>query len=163
MDKPAAPKNRLNILCCRINQIDIPPAQLLSSKSTISSKALGEMVLLSNNSIWDMSCYLRASILLSKEKSDMTNKYKLASILPSILINQRGQRRLIPLGWFTAWWRQSIWAWATKRAKVKLRIHESWWKGHVLYHGMASILPYKAKRRYMLTCKVSRYWFFFAE
>ena len=59
---------RLNILCCRIHQIDIPPAQILSSKSTISSKALAEMVLLSNNSIWDMSCFLRASVLLSKSK-----------------------------------------------------------------------------------------------
>ena len=162
MDKPAAPKNRLNIHCCRIHQFDIPPAQILSFKSTISSKALAEMVLLSNNSFWDMSCFLIASILLSKEQSgtvDMANKYKLASILLCILNNQCGQKRLIPLGWFTAWWRQSIWAWATKRAKIKLRIHESWWKGKVLYHGMASILPYKAKRRYLFTCKVSRYWF----
>ena len=114
MDKPAAPKNRLNIHCCPIHQIDIPPAQILSSKSTISSKTLSGMVLLSNN--W-----------------------------------------LTPLGWFTAWWRQSIWARATKRAKIKLRIHVSWRKGKVLYHGMASILPYKTKRRYLLTCKVSRY------
>ena len=47
------------------------------------------MVLLSNNSIWDMSCFLRSSVLLSKEQSgtvDMANKYKLASIL-AIYIN----------------------------------------------------------------------------
>ena len=47
------------------------------------------MVLLSNNSIWDMSCFLRASVLLSKEQNntvDMANKYKLASIL-TIYIN----------------------------------------------------------------------------
>ena len=83
-----APKNRLNIHCRRIHQIDIPPAQTLSSKST-SSKALAEMVLLSNISICDMSCFLRASVLLSKEQSgtvDMANKYKLASIL-TIYIN----------------------------------------------------------------------------
>ena len=78
MDKPAATKNCLNINCCRIHQIDIPPAQILSSKSTISSKALAEMVLLSNNSIWDMSCFPIASVLLSKEQSgavDLANKY----------------------------------------------------------------------------------------
>ena len=89
MDKPAAVKNRLNIHCCRIHQIDIPPAQILPFKSTISSKTLAEMVLLSNNSIRDMSCFLRASVLLSKEQSgtvDMANKYKLASIL-TIYIN----------------------------------------------------------------------------
>ena len=77
------------IHCCPIHQIDIPPAQILSSRSTISSKALAEMVLLSNNSISDMSCFLRASVLLSKEQSgtvDMANKYKLASIL-TIYIN----------------------------------------------------------------------------
>ena len=77
MDKPAAPKNRLNIHCCPIHQIDIPHAQMLSSKSTISSKELVEMVLLSNISIWYMSCFLRASVLLSKEQSgtaDMVNK-----------------------------------------------------------------------------------------
>ena len=93
MDKPAAPKNRLNIHCCRMNQIDIPPAQILSSKSTISSKALAEMVLLSKNSIWDMFWFLRASVLLSKEQSgtvDMAKKYKFASILTIyILIIQR--------------------------------------------------------------------------
>ena len=47
------------------------------------------MVLLYNNSIWDMSCFLRASVLLSKEQSgtvDIANKYKLASIL-TIYIN----------------------------------------------------------------------------
>ena len=47
------------------------------------------MVLLSNNSIWDMTCFIRASVLLSKEQSgtvDMANKYKWASIL-SIYIN----------------------------------------------------------------------------
>ena len=47
------------------------------------------MVLLPNNSIWDMSCFLRASVLLSKEQSgtvDMANKYKVASIL-TIYIN----------------------------------------------------------------------------
>ena len=41
------------------------------------------MVLLSNNSIWDMSCFLRASVLFSKEQSgtvDMSNKYYLAII-----------------------------------------------------------------------------------
>ena len=35
------------------------------------------MVLLSNNSFWDMSCFLRASVLLSKEQNgavDMANK-----------------------------------------------------------------------------------------
>ena len=82
MDKPAAPKNRLNIHCCRIHQI-------LSTKSTISSKTLAEMVLLPNNSISDMSCFLRASVLLSKEQSgtvDMASKYILASIL-TIYIN----------------------------------------------------------------------------
>ena len=51
MEKPAATKNRLNMHCCRIHQIDIPSAQILFSKYTISSKALAEMVLLSNNSI----------------------------------------------------------------------------------------------------------------
>ena len=109
MDKPAVPKNRLNIHWCPIHQIDIPPAQISSYKSTISSKALAEMVLFSNNSIWDMSCFLRASVLLSKEQSgtvDMANKYKLFSL--SILIIQRGRKRLTPLRWFTASWRQSI-------------------------------------------------------
>ena len=78
MDKPTALKNRLNIQFCRLHQIDIPPAQILSSKSTISSKVLAEMVLLSSNSIWDMSYFLRASVLLSKEQSgtvDIANKY----------------------------------------------------------------------------------------
>ena len=53
------------------------------------AKILSENVLLSNNSIWDMSCFLRASFLLYKEKSgtvNMANKYKLASIL-TIYIN----------------------------------------------------------------------------
>ena len=48
------------------------------------------MVQLFNNSIWDMSCFLRASVLLSKLQSGtvdiMANKYKLASIL-TIYIN----------------------------------------------------------------------------
>ena len=162
MDKPTASKNRLKSIYCPTHQIDIPPAQILSSNSTISSKVLSERVLLPNiflTFIWDMSCFLRASVLLSKEQYGtvrMANKYKLASILLSILIIQRGQKRLTPLWWLTAWWCQSIWSQAKKRAKVKLRIHESCWKSKVLYYGMAYILPYKAKRRYLLTCKVSR-------
>ena len=66
-----------------------PPAQIISSNSTISSKVLSERVLLSNNSILDMSCFLRASVLLSKDQIGtvhMANNYKLASIL-TIYIN----------------------------------------------------------------------------
>ena len=51
------------------------------------------MVLLSNNSIWDMSCFLRASVLLSKEQSgtvDMANKYYLASIFTIYIIHSKG-------------------------------------------------------------------------
>ena len=89
MDEPAASKNRLKIVYCPLHQIEIPPAKILSSNSTISSKVLSERVLLSNNSIRDMSCFLRASVLLSKEQSGtvhMANKYKLASII-TIYIN----------------------------------------------------------------------------
>ena len=65
---------------CPIHQIDIPPAKILSSKSVTYSKVLSERVLLSNNSIWGMSCYLRARVLLSKEQSvtvNMANMYRL--------------------------------------------------------------------------------------
>ena len=49
MDKPAASKNRLKIRYCTIHQIDIPPDEILSSKSTISSKVLSESVLFSSH------------------------------------------------------------------------------------------------------------------
>ena len=48
------------------------------------------MVQLFNNSIWDMSCFLRASVLHAKEQSDtvdMANKYKLANILTIYIIH----------------------------------------------------------------------------
>ena len=90
MDKPVATKNRLKIHYCPIHQIDIPHAQIVSSNSTISSKVLSERVLLSINSIRDMSCFLRAaSVLLAKEQSGtahMANRYTLTSIL-TIYIN----------------------------------------------------------------------------
>ena len=84
------------------------------------------MVLLSNNSIWDISCFLRANVLLSKEQSDTVDKIWQISInwrviLLSILIIRRGQQRLTPLGWFTTWWRHSIWSRATKRGTIKSR------------------------------------------
>ena len=66
-------KNRLKILYCPIHLFDIQPAQILSSNSTIFSKVLSERVLLSNNPIWDMPCFLRASVLLSNEQSGTVN------------------------------------------------------------------------------------------
>ena len=52
----------------------------------------GEIILtmLSNNSIWDMSCFLRESVLLCKEQRgtvDMANRRKFVSIL-TIYIKQ---------------------------------------------------------------------------
>ena len=44
--------------------------------------------------------------------------------LLSIFIIQRGQKRLTPLGWFTAWWRQSICSRATKRADLYEYLHD---------------------------------------
>ena len=140
MDKPAAPKNRLNIHCSLIHQIDIAPALILSSRSMISSKALAEMVLLSNNSIWDMSCFLRSKVVQLIGQISINWRVSLLSII----IIRRGQQRLTPLGWLTTWWRHSIWSRATKRGKIKSRMHKSWWKSKVLYHEMASSLPYKA-------------------
>ena len=91
--------------------------------------------------------FLRASVLLSKEQSgavDMANEYNWRVFLLSIIIIRRGQQRLTPLGWLTTWWRLSKSSQATKIGKIKSPMHESWWKSKVLYHEMASILPYKA-------------------
>ena len=120
----------------------VPPCkqiyELESTKSTISIKVLSESVLLSNNSIWDMSCFLRASVLLSKEQSgtvDMANKYKLASIL-TIYMNHA--MRTEEANTIRAVYSHSTWLRATKKGKIKSRMHESWWKSKVLYHEMTS-------------------------
>ena len=73
MNKPAASKNRLKIHYWPIHQIDIQPAQIISSKSTISSKVLSERVLLSNHYCPVSNNKLSKYVLLSKRSAQYNN------------------------------------------------------------------------------------------
>ena len=94
-----------------------------------------------------MSCFLRASALLSKEQSGtvhMANKYKLASIL-AIYINhstrtEEADTIRMVYSMVAPEYNDHELQREPKLNYASMTL-QSWWKSKSLYHGMASILP----------------------